>query len=92
MHEARDDVAIVQVVVVVGSVDVRGNDGGEVAAVLRLVQVIEHVHHSFGVCVALGGDQGERRERRAKRRRGGVYKQRSLARERERRKIEWGVR
>ena len=49
MNESRDDVAVLQVVVVVGAVDVGGNHTGEHAAVLLVVgpAVMERRQHMY---------------------------------------------
>jgi hypothetical protein len=49
VHQPRDDVAVLQVVVVIRTENVRWNDRSEVAAVLSAVQVIQHVHHPLRI-------------------------------------------
>jgi hypothetical protein len=44
---------VFQVIVVVRAKDVGGDDCGEVAAILFLVQPVLHVNHALGICVAL---------------------------------------
>lgn len=41
--------AIIDVEIIVGSVNISGDDGGEVAAVLLLVATAEDVNHTLGV-------------------------------------------
>ena len=53
VDQARDDVAALDRVVVVGPVDVRGNDARKVTPVLVLVAPIHDVDHPFGIRVAL---------------------------------------
>eukprot|EP00636_Phaeomonas_parva_P015482 CAMPEP_0118859466 /NCGR_PEP_ID=MMETSP1163-20130328/5700_1 /TAXON_ID=124430 /ORGANISM="Phaeomonas parva, Strain CCMP2877" /LENGTH=351 /DNA_ID=CAMNT_0006793057 /DNA_START=339 /DNA_END=1393 /DNA_ORIENTATION=+ len=53
VHEARDDVALLDAEVVIGPVDVRGHDARELAAVLVLVAAVHDVDEALGVGVAL---------------------------------------
>ena len=53
VDEAGDDVAALDVEGVVGAVDVGGDDGGELAAVLLVVEAVEDLDHPLGVGVAL---------------------------------------
>ena len=59
MHEPGDDVAVLQIVVVVRAEDVGGDDGGEVASMLRSVEVVEDIDHALGVGVAWEGGEGK---------------------------------
>lgn len=58
MNETWDDVAVVQVEVVVLAKNVGWNHSGEVATMLRLVHSVLHVHHPFSVGVSLVGEVG----------------------------------
>lgn len=53
VDQSGNDVASLDLEVVVRSVDVRGHDGGEVAAVLLGVQTIEHLDHTLRVRISL---------------------------------------
>ena len=55
MDQPRDNVAILDAEVVVGPVDVRGDDGGEVAAVFFPIGTTGNIQHALGVGVALVG-------------------------------------
>ena len=55
VNQARDDVSALNLVVIVGTVDVGGHDCGEVASVLLGIQTIHHLDHSLGVGVAFVG-------------------------------------
>ena len=52
VNNAWNDVTVFYVEVVVGSKDIGGNDGGELAAVLLVVEVVHDVDGPFGVAVA----------------------------------------
>lgn len=49
MKQARDDMAIIQVKVIVFSKDIGGNDRCEVAAMLRFVHSVLQIDHALGV-------------------------------------------
>lgn len=55
VDEAGDHVAVLQVVVVMGTVHVGGDHAGEVAAVLLVVGPVEDIDHPLGVRVAKVG-------------------------------------
>lgn len=56
VNQARDDVTVVEVKVVVLPEDVRRNDRSEIATVLRLVHAVLHVHHALRIRVAFVGE------------------------------------
>jgi len=59
VNQTRNDVAVLEVVVIVGSVDVGGDNAGEVAAVLLVVGLVEDINHPLGIGVAkVGGMRG----------------------------------
>lgn len=52
VDETRNHVAVLDAEVVVRAVDVRGDDGGEVAAVLLIVAPVHYVNHTLRVSVS----------------------------------------
>ena len=56
VNQARDNVAVVEVKVVVLPEDIRRNDRSEVATMLRLVHAVLDVHHTLRVRVAFVGE------------------------------------
>lgn len=76
VDQTRDNMAIIEVEVVIFAENVRRNDGGEVATVLSLVHTVLQVHHALSVGVAFIGEV-----RRSVVNHGFVYRKRRLVRE-----------
>lgn len=55
MDESCQHMAILQVEVVKGAVDIGGDDWGEGAAMLLIVGLVHDVHHPLGHAVAIVG-------------------------------------
>jgi len=56
VDQTRDDMAIIEMEVVIFTENIRRNDGGEVATVLSLVHTVLKVHHALCVSVAFIGE------------------------------------
>lgn len=46
--------AVLEVIVVMRSIDIAGNDGGELATMLLGIPTIHHIYHPLGIAVPVG--------------------------------------
>jgi len=56
VNETRNNVRVLQVEVIMRTIDVGGDDGGEVAAILLMVSVVGDVNHTLGMCIGCIGE------------------------------------
>jgi len=57
MDETGDNMSILDVEVIIGPINVSGDDGGEVHPILLIIATVQHVNHTLGIGIACREDR-----------------------------------